>query len=87
MGAQITRKTQESYRAQGTEAEWRYGIECPLAPPRPCYELDLYWLMFSPRTSFSSVLPDNVRCETGPGLGIECPLALPHSPVISWAWY
>ena len=87
MGARITRKTQESYRARGMEAEWRHGIECPLALPRPCYELDLCWLMFSPRTSSSSVLPDNVSCEAGPGLGIECTLTLPHSPVISWTWY
>ena len=116
-------KTRGSYRTRGTEAEWRYGIECSLALPRPCYELDLCWPMFSPRTSSSSERPDNVSCEAGPGLGIEimpsgtttqsryqldlilnalwhyhtvplsaglgieCPLALPHSPVISWTWY
>ena len=34
-------KTRESYRARGTEADWRYGIECPLALPKSCYQLDL----------------------------------------------
>ena len=37
MGARITQKTQESYRARGMEAEWQYGIECPLALPSWIY--------------------------------------------------
>ena len=42
-----------------------------------CYQLDMVL----------NALWHNERVLLSAGLGIECPLALPHSPVISWVWY
>ena len=106
-------KTRESYRARGTEADWRYGIECPLALPHSpiiswrywralalvlphnhVNSLAWYW-MPSGTTTLSHYQLDLVlnalwHYHTVPlsvGFGIECPLALPHSPVIIWRYW
>ena len=42
---------------------------------------------FHPMTLSLTVLVDSDSCGVGPGLGIECSLARPHSSIISWTWY
>ena len=71
------------------------GIECPLALPHsPVISWTWYWMPSGTTTQFRHqldlVLNALWHYHTVPssaGLGIECPLALPHSPVISWTWY
>ena len=71
------------------------GIECPLALPHsPIISWTWYWMPSDTTTQSHYQLDLELNglwhYHTVPlsaGLGIECPLALPHSPVNSLAWH